>query len=162
MARLPGLAVPAAAIPLLERVAAEASRLERHLDALWAQLDLARALAEADRTGALALLERTAGTAEASGARTVLAAAEALRRRLGVRVWRRGRGGGAAALSEREREIAALVASGASNPEIADALFLSRKTVERHVSNALAKLGARNRTELAALLARSDKEGAPR
>jgi DNA-binding NarL/FixJ family response regulator len=53
------------------------------------------------------------------------------------------------ALTTRELEVAHLVADGASNPEIAAQLFLSRKTVERHVSNALAKVGARNRTELA-------------
>jgi DNA-binding NarL/FixJ family response regulator len=62
-------------------------------------------------------------------------------------------------LSERERQIAELVAAGASNPEIAQALFLSRKTVERHVSNVLAKLGARNRVELTGLL--SGKVGGP-
>ena len=53
------------------------------------------------------------------------------------------------ALTARELEVARLVIEGASNPEIAAQLFLSRKTVERHVSNALAKVGARNRTELA-------------
>jgi DNA-binding NarL/FixJ family response regulator len=39
-----------------------------------------------------------------------------------------------------------------SNPEIAQKLFLSRKTVERHVSNILRKIGAKNRTELASRL----------
>jgi DNA-binding NarL/FixJ family response regulator len=62
-------------------------------------------------------------------------------------------------LSQREREIATLIAAGDSNPEIANRLFLSRKTVERHVSNILARTGARNRTELARLLS---NEGAHR
>jgi hypothetical protein len=44
------------------------------------------------------------------------------------------------------------VAEGSSNREIADLLALSPKTVERHLTNSLAKLGARNRTELAALV----------
>jgi len=46
-------------------------------------------------------------------------------------------------LSERERQIATLIAAGKSNPEIASRLFLSRKTVERHVSNILARTGTR-------------------
>ena len=90
------------------------------------------------------------------------AAAERQLRRLGVRTWRRGRSRvDDGSLSEREHEIALLVARGASNPEIAQALFLSRKTVERHVSNVLAKRGVRNRAELAAQFAR-EGEGAPR
>lgn len=64
-------------------------------------------------------------------------------------------------LTAREQEVAALVASGASNLEIAEVLFLSRKTVERHVSNILAKTGSRNRTELARTWA-SENEGVPR
>jgi DNA-binding CsgD family transcriptional regulator len=55
-------------------------------------------------------------------------------------------------LSERQRQIARMVASGASNREIGAVLFLSPKTVERHVSNMYAQTGVRNRTELAALL----------
>jgi DNA-binding NarL/FixJ family response regulator len=83
-----------------------------------------------------------------------------------VRTWRRA-APGPEPLSPREREVARLVAAGASNPEIAEALFVARKTVERHVSNILAKTGARNRTELAGRLAEtagSDAEdgGAPR
>jgi DNA-binding NarL/FixJ family response regulator len=76
-------------------------------------------------------------------------------RRLGVRAWRRGpssQGASIGALSPREREIAHLVAGGASNREVADALLVSPKTVERHVTNLFAKLGVRNRTELGAAI----------
>jgi DNA-binding NarL/FixJ family response regulator len=62
-------------------------------------------------------------------------------------------------LSAREKEVARLVADGSSNPEIAEARFLSRKTVERHVSNLLNKLGARSRTELARRLTPSRGAG---
>jgi len=72
-------------------------------------------------------------------------------RALGVRTWRPR--GEPAPLTARELQVAQLVAAGDSNPEIARQLFLSRKTVERHVSNILLKLGARNRTELASRLA---------
>ena len=43
-----------------------------------------------------------------------------------------------------------LVAAGQSNPQIATALFLSHKTVQRHLSNIFAKTGATSRTAAAA------------
>jgi DNA-binding NarL/FixJ family response regulator len=48
-------------------------------------------------------------------------------------------------LSEREREVLTLIASGASNPEIAQVLVLSERTVKGHVGNIFAKLGTRDR-----------------
>jgi DNA-binding CsgD family transcriptional regulator len=53
-------------------------------------------------------------------------------------------------LSERERQVLRLLASGSTNREIGAALVISGATVARHVSNILAKLGLDNRTEAAA------------
>jgi DNA-binding NarL/FixJ family response regulator len=50
-------------------------------------------------------------------------------------------------LSDRERGVLALLASGASNPEIADHLHLSKHTVKDHTSAVYRKLSVRNRTE---------------
>ncbi len=52
------------------------------------------------------------------------------------------------ALTPREDEVVKLIAEGHSNKEIAEALTISVKTVERHRANVLAKLGMRDRTEL--------------
>ena len=51
-------------------------------------------------------------------------------------------------LTNREREVVALVAHGLSNDEIADALVLSPATAKTHVSRAMLKLGARDRAQL--------------
>ncbi|MDR9368921.1 helix-turn-helix transcriptional regulator, partial [Conexibacter sp. JD483] len=55
---------------------------------------------------------------------------------------------GADELTAREREVCRLVAGGATNREIAEALFLSPRTVEHHLRLAYRKLGVRSRTEL--------------
>jgi DNA-binding NarL/FixJ family response regulator len=52
-------------------------------------------------------------------------------------------------LTEREREILTLVAKGASNRQIGEALFITEGTVKNHMSNILSKLGLRDRTQAA-------------
>jgi DNA-binding CsgD family transcriptional regulator/tetratricopeptide (TPR) repeat protein len=86
------------------------------------------------------------------GAEWDLRRADARLRRYGVS---RGKGrrrvrakAGWDALTPTETKIARLVAAGRSNPDIATELFLSRNTVQTHVSHILAKLGARSRNEI--------------
>lgn len=62
-------------------------------------------------------------------------------------------GSDVAPLTEREREILALLARGASNREISETLYIASGTVKNHLSNILGKLGVRDRTQ-AALKAR--------
>nr|WP_272924408.1 response regulator transcription factor [Streptomyces sp. SID8356] len=57
---------------------------------------------------------------------------------------------GAAHLSPREREVVVLLAEGLTNAEIATALSITVGTVKTHLTNVQAKLGARNRVEIAA------------
>ena len=60
---------------------------------------------------------------------------------------------GVAALTASERRVADLAAGGSTNRDIAQALFVTPKTVEVHLSNAYRKLGIRSRRDLAATLA---------
>ena len=59
-----------------------------------------------------------------------------------------GRAPGPADLSEREQGLLRLIAAGSSNKEIAEALALSLRTVERHRSSIMSKLGFQNKAEL--------------
>ncbi len=61
--------------------------------------------------------------------------------------------GGPTRLTKREREIATLAADGLSSKEIAERMFLSRRTVENHLYHVYVKLGVTDRTTLAAALA---------
>jgi DNA-binding CsgD family transcriptional regulator len=148
----------------LAAVADQADRMGRRLEAVVTRLDLARVVERTDRRLAIETWRRAAADAAEMGATNPAAVAERALRRLGVRTWRRGpaRDETAAGLTAREREVMDLLASGATNPEMADRLFLSRKTVERHVSNVLAKVGVRNRAELAGLIRSPVNEGTPR
>ena len=126
----------------------------RH-EEVWLTLDLARAITPRDRPGAIEQLRSAMTNARDIGARTEEHQAQHELRRLGARTWRRGAARTAGAtlsvLTAREVEIARAAAAGDSNPEIAERLFLSRRTVEHHLSTILRKLELRNRTELASL-----------
>jgi DNA-binding CsgD family transcriptional regulator len=144
-----------AAIVLLEASLDELRGEGLSEDILWALLDLGAAFSAIDRDRAVGAYTEAARLAERTGAQTQGRVAAQGLRRLGVRAWRRGpavHGEGISALTGREGEIARLVADGNSNREIAEALAVSPKTVERHVTNVLAKLGLRNRTELASFV----------
>ncbi len=159
---------PQAALEEVDRLLSEAEAGDRGLDAILDLLDRGHLLEAIDRGRAAEAYRVAAERAERAGARNLARAGEKRLRALGVRTWRRSAAGAAGTpMTEREREVARLIAAGATNPEIAQQLFLSRKTIERHVSNVLGKVGARNRTELASRLASPgdatvEDEGAPR
>jgi DNA-binding NarL/FixJ family response regulator len=100
-------------------------------------------------------------------ARETLQRAATWFRELGARFWAErtereaarigGRRPSRGTLTEAERRVARLAAAGRSNKEIADALFLSVRTVEGQLSNTYAKLGVRNRTELSLFFDREDE-----
>nr|WP_205719886.1 helix-turn-helix transcriptional regulator [Agromyces luteolus] len=109
---------------------------------------LARALAvEGDPESAVAEARSAAAVLDRAGLVAEADAADAFARSLGGR----GRVGPkrVGTLTKREHEVLALVAEGLSNAEIAERLFISTATAGHHVSNLLAKLGVRSRTEAA-------------
>jgi DNA-binding CsgD family transcriptional regulator len=139
----------------LRDAAAGFADAELPLELARAQLAMASALAT-DRPD-VALAEGRAALAgfERLRASRHVDAAAALLRSLGVRTSTAMRSDGL--LTHREAEVLDLIGCGLSNPQISDRLFISRKTVEHHVGNILAKLGLRSRTEAAAYAVRNTK-----
>lgn len=118
------------------------------LEAAGARLRLAQLLVATDPSFARAEAMTAAEAFAWLGATAELDRATALLRDLGGPARTGVRRG--ALLTDREEEVLALVSQGLSNPQIAERLFISRKTASHHVSNVLTKLGVRNRVEAAA------------
>ena len=109
-----------------------------------------RCLHAAGQDGTAALTEAAAGF-DRLGATWDVARCRHLLRVLGSPLsHRRGRRGYGRQLSPRERDVVRLVRTGLTNREVAEALFLSTRTVEAHVARALRKLGIPSRRVLAA------------
>ena len=128
---------------------------ETPMELARARLDLATALGAGQREVAVAEARAAFDGFDRLQARRHADAAAALLRSLGVRVATSSRTDGV--LTNREAEILDLLGHGLSNPQIAARLFISRKTVEHHVGNILAKLGLRSRAEAAAYAVRTGK-----
>lgn len=117
-----------------------------------ARLELARAIAEeqpevavAEAKGALEAFELRQAARDADAAASLLRSLGAAGRTAPKR---------RAPLTNRESEVLELLGHGLTNPEIAERLFISRKTAEHHVGHILSKLDLRNRSEAAAYAAR--------
>jgi DNA-binding CsgD family transcriptional regulator len=140
------------AIDQLEESAAVLARSGAVLEHARALVDLGSALRRARRRtearpplrAGLELAIRCGAEPLAAGARDELLAT-------GAHV-RRARLSGPEALTASERRIARMAAEGQSNPEIAQALYLTRRTVETHLTHAYQKLGIGSREELTTAL----------
>ena len=101
-------------------------------------------------------LNQALGLFESLGARPWTARARAELAASGVRDPRTtywfGRHNGLQELSPQELQVARIAGRGQNNAEVAAALFVSRKTVEAHLTRVYRKLGIRSRTELARIL----------
>jgi DNA-binding NarL/FixJ family response regulator len=114
--------------------------LERRLAAVHSTLAEERSFS-AWATGAALGLEKAIGDALAECARGATSPSPLTKLRTGDQ---------AQSLTQRERDVAALVAEGLTNAQIAQRLSVGERTVETHVSRALAKLELSTRTRLTA------------
>ena len=132
------------------------------LEAARTRLLIAESLREVEPALATAEGHVALQTFEQLGAGGFADATAALLRGLGVKAARAGPKG-IGTLTKREREVLSLLEEGHSNPEIAERLYLSRKTVQHHVAHILSKLDVRSRTEAAAAAVRAgNRESADR
>ena len=131
------------------------------VEAALARMLAGRALSrQGQREHALTELRHAATTLNACGARRYCAAADQELRRMGDHAHRRTRQGraghsGIESLTERELQVAHLVVDRHTNSEIADALFLSPKTIETHLRNIFHKLDVSSRVDLARTVERA-------
>ncbi len=155
-----GQGAEAAALALMS--AADADGAGAPIEAARSRVLAGRALSVAgDRAQAIALLRAAERELDDRGALRDRADARREMRRLGARTEPRGPaggdGGGFDSLSRREREVAILVTERKTNKEVADELFLSEKTIETHLRNIFAKLGAGSRVDVARAVERSQR-----
>jgi len=142
--------------------AAAADELGIPIEAALSRTLAGRALALLGETEkAVKELEQASAALHACGALRYRNAADQELRRLGHHVHRRTRPGEADAvgvdtLTEREREVARLVVDRRTNAEIAEALFLSPKTIETHMRNMFRKLDVSSRADVARAIERAD------
>jgi DNA-binding CsgD family transcriptional regulator/uncharacterized protein HemY len=142
------------AVPHLERALEAFARLEMPLEIARTRLLLARALGDAEREVAIAESRAALGGFQRLGAAGDADSAAAYLRSLGITAARAGpREIGA--LTKRETEVLRLLGEGLSNREMAERMFITRKTVEHHVASVLSKLGLRGRGEAAAYAVRN-------
>ncbi len=120
-------------------------------DAAASRMLAGHALAQAgERDRAAAELERAAAAFDSFGSSRYRAQSERELRKLGRHIHRRTRPGSedgsrVDSLTARELEVARLIVDRKTNPEIADTLFLSQKTVETHIRNMFRKIGVASR-----------------
>jgi DNA-binding CsgD family transcriptional regulator len=125
-------------LPMLGNALEDAAVLQAETgDAAAARTSFGEALETYNELGAVWDSRRAAGRLRSFGVRT------------GVRGVRRRPRTGWLSLTDTERQVADLVAQGLSNPDIAVRLFLSRRTVEKHVSHILGKLQLSSRRDVA-------------
>jgi ATP/maltotriose-dependent transcriptional regulator MalT len=139
-----------------------ADRAGARVEAARSRVLAGRALiAAGDRAQAVALLRAAERELDECGALRDRADARREMRRLGARTEPRGPsgadGGGLDSLSRREREVAILITERKTNKEVAGELFLSEKTVESHLRNIFAKLGASSRVDVARAVERGQR-----
>jgi DNA-binding CsgD family transcriptional regulator len=128
------------------------ARAQLPMELARTHLELGRALSERSPEVAIAEAKAALEAFERLPAARHADAAGALLRSLGAPIRTGPKGVGA--LTKREAEVLQLIGAGLSNPEIADRLYITRKTVETHVGNLLSKLGLRNRAEAAVFVTR--------
>jgi DNA-binding NarL/FixJ family response regulator len=138
----------------LHQALAGFARAQLPMELARTHLEMARALSERAPEVAIAEARTALQDFERLDAARHADAAGALLRSLGAPIRTGPKGTGA--LTKREAEVLQLIGVGLSNPEIADRLYITRKTVETHVGNLLAKLGLRNRAEAAAFVTRDN------